>query len=151
MNYLTVHESVTCWCRHRYSKTYLVIWPIVGYSVTGTHLDIKSFYIIIIIIIIITMIIIIIILKTLFKEKTTFDKTTSIYHVYLNIHLTVVVYDLLSSYGKQRANERTAFKFGIMYIHHMLTWYLCIYLVTRIKAVKQCVDRCLKVIQTETR
>ena len=60
--------------------------------------------------------------------------------MYLNIHLTVVVYDLLSSYGKQSANERMAFKFGIMYIHHMLTWYLCIYLVTRIKAVKQCVE-----------
>ena len=52
-------------------------------------MDIKSFYIIIIIIIIITMIIIIIILKTLFKEKTTFDKTTSIYHVFLNIETII--------------------------------------------------------------
>jgi len=47
--------------------------------------EFSSFYIIIIII----MIIIIIIIKTLFKEETTFDKTTSIYHVFLNIETII--------------------------------------------------------------
>ena len=37
----------------------------------------------------IIMIIIILIIKTLFKEETTFDKTASIYHVFLNIETII--------------------------------------------------------------
>ena len=45
--------------------------------------------IIIIIIIIIIIVIIIILIQSLFKEETTFDKTTSIYHMFLNIETVI--------------------------------------------------------------